>query len=219
MRSMFKAHEGRGFGNSPSVSRFLFGCVFLLGACCKMGVTENSEAVGLQGDLCFTTEGVSSLTNDLAAAGTTVQGMTSTLSRLGASDAELRRIAEDPFHSSDFRRVRFLFRCRPSDIVEYYSRRLPQHGWKLKRGLLLSEHSNAGGDWVAVYGKGRALVRVHVYGYRVGAEEAPATTNDEQLAAEREAVFDFISVTPAEFFGSMTYSATTSPPPGGGPLP
>lgn len=207
MRSMFKAHEARGFGNSPSVRFIFFGCVLLLGACCKMGVTENREAVGIQGDLCFTTEGVSSLTNDLAAAGSTVQGMTSTLSRLGATDAELRRIAEDPFHSSDFRRVHYLFRCRPSDVVDYYAQRLPQHGWNLEREILLSEHSNAGGDWVAVYGKGRALVRVHVYGYRVGAEEAPAATNDEQLAAEHEAVFDFIDVTPAEFFGGGTGAA------------
>jgi hypothetical protein len=164
-----------------------------------MPVTGRIEEVGLQSGLRFTSEGSASLADELSATGRNIQEMTFTLSRLGATDEEIHQITADPFHSSAYYRVRFVFTCNPGDVVGYYTERLPLKGWNLVRRILLSEHSNAGGDWVAVYGKDSALVRVHVYGYGLGTGEGP--TDEEHLTVEREAIFDFINVTPTEFFG------------------
>lgn len=210
MRSMCKARRVRRFA-CPHAFRLVLVCT-VLGGCRQMPVAGSIGVVGLQSDLRFTTEAATSLAEELAATGRTVQDMTSTLSRLGATDGEIRQITADPFHSSAFRRVRFVFTCNPADVVGFYTERLPLHGWNLVRRILLSEHSSAGGDWVAVYGKGSALVRVHVYGYAPEGTEGPK--NEEHLTIEREVTFDFINATPAELFGRAVYRTGNPKQPG-----
>ena len=202
MRSMLRVRRERRL--APSIVIRLCLMCAALGGCCQMQGNGRSEEVGVHRYLRFCSETTTSLAEDLALIGWTIQDLTSTLSLLGATNAEIRQIYADPFHSSTFDRVRFVFSGNPAHIVDFYSERLPKQGWSLERGMLLSEQSNAGGDWVVVYRKHSALVRVHIYGCLI--ESIVDMKIQQSSAIEREVTFDFINCRPVEIFGRSAYN-------------
>lgn len=174
------------------LSCLVFSYVALVG--CRVTGHKNSHDM-VQRNMRYMGEKPTCFLLELAESSTTSQDVSSVLSSLGATDEEIRQIFADPFHSLRFHRVQYSFTCSPAMVVSFCTERLQQAGWMLMREALLSEYSNAGGDWVRVYRKSAAFVRIHVYGYRGEIDGRNVLDLNEQINCiiERNITFDLLN--------------------------
>jgi hypothetical protein len=85
---------------------------------------------------------------------------------LGISSNELDVMLSDPFlKTKDMPCVTFDGYYAPAKVIaKYYQNKFNQHGWHKVRDMYVVEQCNGGGDWIRVYGKSDALVRIHIMG-------------------------------------------------------
>lgn len=198
MLSMSKVHKER-FSACYLPFLGLIVALMLNGGCCRTWVGGIGHSAHVQCSLRLTEISKVGLYSELAAIGTNDENMLLMLSRLGATDEEIREIVTDPFHSKTFQRVHILFTCKPSDVASYCLKRLQHNGWTHVRGILLSEYTNSGGDWVKVFGKGHALARVHIFGYSLDMNEVSSSDN----RVERKVTFDLIDIPASQFLSEI----------------
>ena len=121
-----------------------------------------------------------------------------TLSAFNRNGCPLSIGIRNPFHSQPFHRVSFDFTCDTDVVIGWCEKQMRQRGWLVVREILFSEYANAGGDWVRVYGRGNALVRIHIFGVNSRLSEENRRLG---YLAVHQVWFDLIQTTPNEFFG------------------
>lgn len=210
MQLMLQGLRLKNFESLANIIIVLGYAMLLLTGCSTQKYNE-SEKVGVHKDLKFLKEVTTCLNDELFSVGTTFVDMMASLENLGMTETERYEITNDPFHVEYFRRFSFVFRADPHAIVKYYKKKPPQRGWKLRRGVLLSEFSSSGGDWVAVYENKGELVRVHIYGYNSQFSKQNIPIHKGSLAIERIANFDFINADPASFLGPTDFIKRAKP--------
>lgn len=170
-------------------------CVFLGIAGCR-SVSSYTQWDGRKTCLCFLEETDTSFEAELWPH--TKQEAAELLPKFALTEEEIRHIETDPFHCDPYRRVRFDFSSDPFRMAEYYAAKAKEHGWVYVRGILLTELTNSGGDWLEVYRKGSSLVRIHIMGYHtIPAEELEKLKPSIPI---RFIHFDFLDTSPSDFF-------------------
>jgi hypothetical protein len=85
---------------------------------------------------------------------------------IGVDSNQLAVILDDPFHKEQYVQSVFFFSTPVQHVIDWVDISMKHVGWIPVRGLLITEETNGGGDWVQVYRRESALVRIHVIGSR-----------------------------------------------------
>ncbi|MDA3800282.1 MAG: hypothetical protein PF692_14545 [Kiritimatiellae bacterium] len=148
------------------------------------------------------------VTNDIAAGfangdGFDAEAYAFTLQIFEINSNELDRMLADPFmKTKNIPSVTFDGYYAPAKVIaKYYKKQFKQHGWHKVRDRFVIEEYNGGGDWIRVYGKDDALVRIHIMGawnfYRDEKENMRSGSFSPRMIQ-----FQFICIEPSGLLGN-----------------
>lgn len=140
----------------PFVSFLAVGCI-----------TRNHQTtgyIGIHSELIYSTSGYKSPSNQWDGLRTSKKELDSFSKIWGLPSEDIASELADPFISTLTEFICFHTVEPASKIAQYYETEFLFGGWREKRGILLFEWTNGGGDWLKVYSKEDWNVLIHIIG-------------------------------------------------------
>lgn len=109
---------------------------------------------------------------------------------------------QDPFQTNEnMPQVTFCTPLPAEVVSKYYQKQFTQHGWQEVRQELIIEQCYGDGDWIRVYKKNAALVRLHIMGMWEQASDEKQWFLQGTFIS-RSIIFTFIGMQPSELLGN-----------------